>query len=151
MRTISYVSDSVIPSEILRGEVATLVASAQKRNQDLAVTGVLFFENDHFFQTIEGPEETVGRLYEQIERDHRHRNVSKLLDEPIGMRAFEGWSLDTFYVDNPDLINPVTLTALRSLHQYNFGFEANSLIHFIKKMIDEMDTFKIEFDQGLKS
>ena len=104
---------------------------------------MLFFENNHFFQIIEGNEPNLRQLYETIERDDRHSRITKLLDQPVPERTFSDWSLESFYVDNPTLISPKTLQLLRELYVQNFGVRASGLLEFVKKMIDEMDTFKI--------
>jgi len=143
MHMISYVSDSTINQNNIKNEIGNLVSTAHQNNKQLGLTGVLFYENDHFFQTIEGKESNLRKIYTAIEKDNRHNRIIKLIDEPIRARTFNDWSLETFYVDNPDLINPQTLKLLRELYIQNFGVSATGLIEFVKKMIDEMDTFKI--------
>ena len=149
MHTISYVSQSLIPEVSARQELGRIVDSANRKNQEVSVTGVLFLENQHFFQTIEGPKEPLHLLYDQIQQDNRHHKIVKLIDEPIIDRAFADWSLDTFYIDNPELITTELLQTLRSLYRQNFGGNNGNLIDFVKTMIDEIDTFKIKTDPGL--
>ena len=146
MQLISYVSDSIISSDHQNAEVIQLVTDAQKRNASLGVTGVLFLENGHFFQTIEGPRKTLQQLFAQIENDSRHTNLIKLADEPVSARAFDGWDLDCFKMDNPDLINPKVLTRLRSLYFDSFGSNVAGLIDFVKHMVEELDMYKINSD-----
>ena len=143
MHMISYVSNSAMKPAVVRDEVVSIVNIAEQKNKLHGVTGVLFYENDHFFQTIEGEEADLRRIYASIEKDNRHQQIVKLLDEPINMRTFKDWALGTFYIDNPGLINPQTLKLLRELYIQNFGVSASGLIEFVKKMVDEMDTFKI--------
>ena len=109
----------------------------------MGITGVLFCANNYFFQTIEGNEPELRRVYESIENDQRHKNINKLIDEKVESRYFTDWMLDTYYVDNPELINPTTIQLLQALYVQNFGVNSGDLIEFVKKMIDEMDTFKI--------
>lgn len=143
MHMISYVSDVMIRPPVIKNEMVDIVSTAQKNNKNLDVTGVLFFENNHFFQIIEGNEPNLRQLYETIERDDRHSRITKLLDQPVPERTFNDWSLESFYVDNPTLISPKTLQLLRELYVQNFGVSASGLLEFVKKMVDEMDTFKI--------
>ena len=143
MHMISYVSDTLLSSPIIKNEMVEIVSSANIRNKKMDITGVLFFENNHFFQIIEGKEDNLRNLYDSIERDNRHCRITKLLDQPVSKRTFEDWSLETFYVDNPSIISPKTLQLLRELYVQNFGVSATGLLEFVTKMIDEMDTFKI--------
>lgn len=80
---------------------------------------------------------------------HRHSRITKLIDQPVPERSFKDWSLETFYIDNPEIINPTTLKLLREIYVLNFGVSASGLLGFVKKMIDEMDTFKISRDLDL--
>jgi len=143
MHMISYVSDVMVGPQIIKNEMANIVDVAQTRNKKFDVTGVLFYENNHFFQIIEGEEAKLRDVYRSIEKDKRHAHVTKLIDQPVVDRTFSDWSMESFYVDNPSFINPETLMLLRELYVHNFGVNAAGLVNFVKKMIDEMDTFKI--------
>ena len=98
MHMISYVSDVMIRPPVIKNEMVDIVSTAQKNNKNLDVTGVLFFENNHFFQIIEGNEPNLRQLYETIERDDRHSRITKLLDQPVPERTFSDWSLESFYL-----------------------------------------------------
>jgi len=143
LRMISYVSTSVIEEEARRSELEKIVDTAERNNSTTGITGVLFSEGDRFFQTIEGEEGALRDLYHSIENDPRHQRLNKLLDEPIAERAFADWSLDTFYIDAPELMNSANLEDLISLYVRNIGSDPAGMVEFVKKMIDEMDTFKI--------
>ena len=143
MHVISYVSNSTIDQRNLHSEIAKIVSTAQLANKQSGITGVLFYENDHFFQVIEGEEDDLRKVYHSIEQDPRHKDLNKLVDQQTNERAFPDWSLDTFYIDSPELINPKTIRMLQELYEYNFGVGTTGLIGFVKKMIDEMDTYKI--------
>lgn len=143
MHVISYISNANVSETAIHDEIVKIVDVAQSKNKAHGVTGVLFYANDYFFQTIEGNEPELRKIYKSIEKDPRHSNINKLVDEPITDRAFVDWSLDTFYIDNPALINPQSIGLLQALYVRNFGVDKTGLIEFLKKMIDEMDTFKI--------
>ncbi len=148
MRVISYVSCSLIPVSATPNEIANIIDVAQKRNAEVGVTGVLIYENQHFFQTIEGPDAALDELFKDIASDPRHHEISTLIDEPVQHRFFSDWSLDTYYVDNPDLVSPKTLEVLRTLYVQNFGVDAEGLVAFVNSMLNEMDAFKIGHDKG---
>ena len=143
MHMISYVSDVTANPPVVRNAIIDIVGTAQQKNKSLDVTGVLFFENNHFFQIIEGKEENLRPLYDTIEQDQRHCRITKLLDQPVSARTFNEWSIETFYVDNPSIVTPKTLRLLRELYVENFEVSANGLLEFVTHMVDEMDTFKI--------
>lgn len=72
-----------------------LVKGYRSRSQGKArsITGVVLYEGGSCFQVIEGPEEDVEALYRAISLDKVHRNVVKLIVEPVAERNFDDlWS-----------------------------------------------------------
>ena len=143
MHLIVYVSKLSKLKQSAEDVVSDIVQNAKKKNQALGITGVLLYENGHFLQALEGDKEVVNALYSIINKDSRHNDVSKLIDETINARAFPDWSLDTFFIDSPDLVNTETISHLHKLYANSFNLDSKNLIEFIKKMVDELDTFKI--------
>lgn len=73
-----------------------LTDQAAQLNQRLGMSGVLFYENQHFGQILEGPRPEVMRLWEKIQTDPRHRQVRLLNIEEIAKRSFPAWSMRFF-------------------------------------------------------
>lgn len=134
---------------MIKDEMINIVNEAQINNDRNNLTGVLFYENKHFFQIIEGEEKNLRNVFTAIENDGRHCRLTKLIDQPVPKRTFTQWSLETFYVDNLSIINPRTLRLLRELYVQNFGVSANGLLEFVEKMVNDMDDFKITKDLEL--
>ncbi len=74
-------------------ELFDLVKGARRRNRLRRVTGALFYEEGHFFQWIEGPEEAVAPLFTTIGRDSRHSDLEVLSAGPADARVFGDWNL----------------------------------------------------------
>lgn len=70
-----------------------ILISAQARNEECGVTGILIYCNKHFFQILEGKKEDVVSIYENILVDYRHDNLIKLQEGYIPKRQFEKWSM----------------------------------------------------------
>ena len=66
---------------------------ASKNNKLNSVTGLLLYKEETFMQLIEGPSEEVRSLFKKIETDHRHKNIVKIIEEPIAKRSFKNWSM----------------------------------------------------------
>ena len=66
---------------------------ASKNNKLNSVTGLLLYKEETFMQLIEGPSEEVRSLFKKIETDHRHKNIVKIIEEPIAKRSFQNWSM----------------------------------------------------------
>ena len=57
------------------------------------MTGALLIHGECFVQALEGDEDTVRALFERIERDDRHDEVSVVFAEQVGDRVFERWAM----------------------------------------------------------
>jgi len=66
------------------------------------ITGVLLIKNKHFFQILEGENDAIDRLFENIKRDNRHSDVIKLLDLALEDRVFEEYNSGNFEVFEKD-------------------------------------------------
>jgi len=86
-----YLSQATVPFE--EAQLAYLLAQAQQFNAAHALTGILLYGNDQFFQVLEGEADRVHALYARICQDPRHRNVTTYADKPIAARAFADWSM----------------------------------------------------------
>ncbi len=149
MHLIVYTSEATFPADQIEDVLAEIVANAKHHNADNGITGVLFYENRHFFQALEGEEAAVRGTFDKIAQDSRHRNLVKLKDAPIGKRSFPDWSMDSFYIESTELIDAETLGFIHRIYDQNFELDTRDLVEFHKKIIDEIDTFKIlRFNAG---
>ena len=73
-----------------------LTDQAAQLNQKLGLSGVLFYENQHFGQILEGPRAEVTKIWEKIQRDPRHHQVRLLNMKEIEERSFPAWSMRFF-------------------------------------------------------
>ncbi|WP_376101008.1 BLUF domain-containing protein (plasmid) [Roseomonas sp. CCTCC AB2023176] len=74
-------------------ELAGLMQAAQARNRREAISGVLLYDESHFFQWLEGPADGVDRVMRSIRGDPRHTDIEILADGPAPERRFEGWDM----------------------------------------------------------
>ncbi len=89
--TLLYVSAAVRPFS--NDELIEMLQSFKKRNIDAEITGILLYKDQSFMQILEGPPEAVRQRFRAIERDSRHKNVIKVVEEPISERSFGEWSM----------------------------------------------------------
>lgn len=81
-----------VPVKALEG----MVAAANIKNAEANVTGILLFNGTHFFQLLEGPDEHVRRIYQDIEQDPRHYNLVELLCDHGPTRRFGKVGMELF-------------------------------------------------------
>jgi hypothetical protein len=89
--SIAYVSR--ISPGLSAADLTEIALDAQRRNQALRVTGVLFMTDTRFLQIIEGEHRAVSWLYERIAADPRHLDIVNVLDRATDTRVFEFWSM----------------------------------------------------------
>lgn len=74
-------------------ELQDLTQTAQTRNHHERVTGVMLYDDSHFFQWLEGPPEGVARIMSSIRNDQRHSDVHVITERTSASRRFDGWSM----------------------------------------------------------
>lgn len=91
LATIVYRSRAVapLPGPALRH----LIQTAQARNHGEAITGVMLYDDTHFFQWLEGPPDGVDRVMHSIHNDPRHTDVEILARRRSPTRRFSGWDM----------------------------------------------------------
>jgi hypothetical protein len=95
LHTLAYFSRNAI-DDIgldLTVELSNILASARRNNGKLGLTGALIFSTDCFAQVLEGPLSSIERIFEDIECDPRHRDVTVLHFKPAVARSFAEWSM----------------------------------------------------------
>ena len=143
MHLIFYTSQSNIAADKVEESLADIVRACQKHNKANGVTGVLFYENGTFIQALEGEEDDVRSTLERVKRDARHSHVNILVDTPVEARSFPDWVMDTFFVRHPELVDGEMIALIQKIYDRSLPINAKDLVEFHKKMIDEVDTFKI--------
>lgn len=65
-------------------ELEELLKEARKNNAQHEVTGILYYDDKHFIQLIEGPKTNILQLYNNLLKDNRHQefNLQELKETP---------------------------------------------------------------------
>lgn len=80
------------PAEIA-AQVNKILQSARRNNSEAGVTGALLFNTILFAQVLEGPVDRVEQIFESIQCDPRHADVTVLRSGPVETRFFAEWSM----------------------------------------------------------
>lgn len=87
-------------SEISEGtniwSLTDIVSVAMVANESKNITGILFFDQGHFGQILEGSRGAVEELWDRIKNDTRHQNIELLGITEIKERRFPKWSMKLF-------------------------------------------------------
>lgn len=74
-------------------ELQDLLSLAREANARYDVTGMLLYLPESFIQLIEGPENHIEQLYQNIQKDQRHFRVTTLREGIIEKRFYPNWSM----------------------------------------------------------
>jgi len=78
---------------LCEGELQQIALAAQACNRSEAITGVTLYNEDCFFQWLEGPREELERVMQSIRSDPRHADIEILRHEPTMDRRFRDWDV----------------------------------------------------------
>jgi hypothetical protein len=74
-------------------DLHALATSAQARNREEQLTGLVVYDRDTFFQWLEGPSDSLNRVLDSIMHDPRHTDIEILDSHPLAARRFGNWYL----------------------------------------------------------
>jgi len=91
-------------------EIQKILASCNKNNSGLDVTGVLLYSRTNFLQYIEGEYNTIFDLYDKIKTDDRHKNSALISSSPISERSFPSWQMGskTFDLETVEYLTEIS-------------------------------------------
>jgi predicted TIM-barrel fold metal-dependent hydrolase len=74
--------------------IESILAQSREHNPELGITGILCYDGSEIFmQILEGGRDAVNRLYSDIVRDARHRDVVLLHYSEVAERHFANWTM----------------------------------------------------------
>jgi blue light- and temperature-responsive anti-repressor len=136
---ILYCSQNLIEGENAKrdAEIAQILRAARRKNKEHNITGALLFNSGYFAQALEGPRLAIEQIFERIQRDPRHGEVTVLSSQTDGRRDFPEWSMA--YVAPPggtsDVMADVALdTAL--LHP---TASADKVLSLLRSLVNQED------------
>lgn len=88
---LAYTSTATGP--LSRKQFADILEVSNRRNRQDDITGVLMYNNEQFFQVLEGGEPEVQACIERIKKDPRHTNISETWNWNVEHRAFSNWDM----------------------------------------------------------
>ena len=81
-------------------EIRSILEKARSNNSHLSVTGALLYNDGFFAQVLEGPLSGIQQIFEKIQRDNRHGDVTVLECSPTKARDFPDWSMAHVHPDS---------------------------------------------------
>lgn len=112
-----YVSDKI--KTFRPSDMDSILSSARENNAKNGITGLLVELPQHFIQILEGSQDKVEYIFNNIYEDTRHKNLRVLLSTKIRAREIEAWDMGLSKELDPSQIED----ALHILN--NFGEKQN--------------------------
>ena len=136
--TVAYVSSAT--HEYTQAELAEILAVSRERNARDGITGLLLYHAGNIIQVLEGPEAAVRATIARIQRDPRHHQITILLDQPIGERAFAGWAMGYRHVETISPEDGELYAAFRAGRLQDVGFLRNPVRtwHVLKRFSESL-------------
>lgn len=73
--------------------IEQILEASRKHNGQLAVTGLMYFNQHYFLQCLEGSRSNVNNIYHRILNDNRHRDPIIVDYKEIEVRDFSSWEM----------------------------------------------------------
>jgi len=96
---------STASESLSRADLMELLKHSVRRNAQAGITGLLWYYDGTFMQTLEGEEEAVVSLFAKISCDPRHHHVIPLLEGPITRRDFASSAMAFRDLNSPEIQN----------------------------------------------
>ena len=74
-------------------DVFAIVETSKKNNPRRDVTGFLLYDDDRFFQLIEGADKDIDGLMLILGKDKRHHSIEVLDTHEVSYRLFDNWDM----------------------------------------------------------
>ncbi|POP40879.1 diguanylate phosphodiesterase [Superficieibacter electus] len=107
-----------------------MVTAANDKNSQAGVTGILLFNGTHFFQLLEGPQESVTTIYRHICEDERHYNVVELLRDYSPSRRFGKSGMEIFDLREHDRDEVLQVVLDKGTSKYQLIYDDRALQFF---------------------
>jgi hypothetical protein len=136
--TIVYESTATPPvADNMAVEIASMLATARRRNPQVNVSGALLVADGRFVQALEGDKKDVQSTFDRISLDPRHTGIDVLCAQTTPKRRFKEWSM-AYVGDTEALRQHYAGEPLASLVKKRSG---DALIDFMREvaMSDEDD------------
>lgn len=79
--------------KMMQSNLYIILRNARLKNKRANVTGLLVLTDGSFLQVLEGEENIVKTIFEKIQLDTRHQDITILSEGNVENRAFPNWEM----------------------------------------------------------
>ncbi len=136
MYRLMYLSTATV--KFTDQDFEALLEVARQKNQERGVTGLLIIKGRSFLQCLEGKKEDVSYIYKKIEKDDRHTDIIRLVEEEDDDRYFPNWSMGYKNFGHMDIVTSQKL--INFSQTQNISKLSSDLISDVFKEFIEVNT-----------
>ena len=74
-------------------DIQKILKASNHNNPETGITGILLYNDQHFIQYVEGPQQSLEGLFEVIQLDKRHYEIHLISFSPTLTRIFPSWAM----------------------------------------------------------
>ncbi len=132
---IVYCSRNLIEGEEAQHdlEIDQILQSARTNNSRRDVTGALLFSSGYFAQVLEGPQPAIEQIFEHIQRDPRHGDVTVLESGEADHRDFPNWAMA--HVQPPSEQQSQGLSSMLSVALLSPTTQGSEVLELLKSLV----------------
>jgi len=136
---IIYCSKNLIEGEHAKqdAEISQILQAARRNNKEQNVTGALLFNSSYFAQALEGPKLAIEQIFEKIQRDPRHGEVTVLSSQTGGQRDFPEWSMA--HVAPPDEAASASMAVVLDTALSHPAASADGVLGLLRSLVIQED------------
>ncbi|MGJ8640376.1 MAG: BLUF domain-containing protein [Opitutaceae bacterium] len=134
MHLIIYISDYTKTAAELSQHLEDICRISKEQNPKFGITGLLFYHNGNFLQVIEGEKANLESLMSALERDPRHKNITRVIDSEVFERGFSDWNMDAFNLNASDSISREALAEYSKAFSKQCNMDTFAFIETLKSM-----------------
>jgi hypothetical protein len=135
MHLIIYTSEYIGREEDVDDVLADIVTRSGINNLEFDITGLLFYHNGRFIQVLESDRDSLEGLMSILEKDGRHQNIQRIVDQTIKKRAFKEWSMDSLNLSEDATIDPDELIRIRDAYKKHLLVDSSLMVELYKAML----------------
>jgi len=135
MHLIIYTSKYVGDADDIDDVLADIVRRSKVNNLEHDITGLLFYHNGRFIQVLEGDRDSLEGLMSLLEKDDRHQDIQRIIDQSIKKRGFKEWNMDSLNLSEGATVDPDELVRIQDAYKKHLLVDSKLLVEFYKAML----------------
>jgi hypothetical protein len=135
MHLIIYTSVFAGRKDDLDSVLTDMFEELKANNLNSGITGSFFHHNFRFIVVLEGESDPLEQTMSMLAKDHRHKNIQRIVDQRIKKRGFKRWNFDTLNLSEDETIDIDELISIRNAYKKHLLVDSRLLVDFYKAML----------------